>query len=88
MGADVDVSVRFKPISGDTDRAGGLVWRYLNRNNFYVVRANALEDNVVLYKMHKGRRSSLAPVGTDDYGKPTLMCPRMKWSTLRVAAGR
>src|SRR5213082_872887 len=42
--------VRFKAIAGSEDRAAGLVWRAQNANNYYVVRANALEDNVVLYK--------------------------------------
>ena len=46
--ADVDLSVRFKPISGRVDQAAGLVWRYQNQDNYYIVRANALEDNVVL----------------------------------------
>src|SRR5947199_4293870 len=41
--------VRFKAIAGSEDRAAGLVWRAQNANNYYAVRANALEDNVVLY---------------------------------------
>lgn len=44
------LSVPFKAVSGRVDQTGGLVWRYLDENNYYVVRANALEDNVVLYK--------------------------------------
>src|SRR5262245_29486871 len=44
------VEVKFKPIAGAEDRAGGVVWRAKDANNYYVVRANALEDNVVLYK--------------------------------------
>ena len=44
--ADVDLSVRFKPISGQVDQAAGLVWRYQDENNYYIVRANAREDNV------------------------------------------
>ena len=57
------VEVKFKPISGSEDRAGGLVWRAKDANNYYVVRANALEDNVVLYKTVNGVRSSLDIVG-------------------------
>ena len=62
------VSVKFRPISGEVDQAGGLVWRYKDENNYYVVRANALENNVVennvvLYKVEGGKRSSLAPKG-------------------------
>src|SRR6476659_4061154 len=63
------VEARFKPISGSEDRAGGLVWRAKDANNYYVVRANALEDNVVLYKTVNGARSSLDIVGqTGGYG--------------------
>ena len=62
--ANVDVSVRFKPISGAKDQAAGIVWRYQDANNYYVVRANALEGNVVLYKMESGKRSDLKPKGS------------------------
>ena len=41
------IAVKFKAISGSEDRAAGLVWRAVDANNYYVVRANALEDNVV-----------------------------------------
>jgi len=51
----VALSVRFKPISGQIDQAAGLVWRYQDQNNYYVVRANAREDNVVLYKVERAR---------------------------------
>jgi len=53
------VEVKFKPISGNDDQAAGLVWRYRDNNNYFVVRANALEENVVLYKTVDGKRSSL-----------------------------
>jgi hypothetical protein len=55
--------VKFKPISGKEDQAGGIVWRAKDANNYYVVRANALEGNVVLYKTVNGTRSSLDFVG-------------------------
>jgi hypothetical protein len=54
---------RFKPVDGREDRAGGLVWRWRDANNYYVARANALEDNVVAYKVVAGRRTDLTPVG-------------------------
>jgi hypothetical protein len=83
---DVEVSVRFKPISGQVDQAAGLVWRYQDADNYYVVRANALEDNVVLYKVERGRRSDLKPKGSwFGYGK-TVEVPRGMWSVLRVRA--
>jgi hypothetical protein len=84
--ADVDVSVRFRPISGRIDQAAGLVWRYQNEDNYYIVRANALENNVVLYKVEKGRRTDLPVKGEGrTYGKKADV-PRGQWSTLRVVA--
>ena len=82
---DVEVSVRFRSMSGRIDQAGGLVWRYRDAMNYYVVRANALENNVVLYKVHNGRRSDLRPAGTSllAYGKDTPVATG-RWSTLRV----
>ncbi len=79
------LSVRFKTISGRVDQAAGLVFRYLDENNYYIVRANALERNVVLYKLEKGKRSSLAPKGTPagTYGVD-LEVPGGQWSTLSV----
>src|SRR5499425_2274036 len=50
------VEVKFKPVSGKEDQAGGLIWRAKDANNYYVFRANANEDNVVLYKTVNGKR--------------------------------
>jgi hypothetical protein len=82
--ADGAIRVKFKPISGRVDRAAGLVWRYTDENNYYIVSANALENNVVLYKVEHGERSSLAPVGrSGQYGvKHTV--PSDRWSSLGV----
>jgi hypothetical protein len=81
---DVDLSVSFKPLSGRVDQAAGLVWRYQDADNYYVVRANALEDNVVLYKVENGRRSDLKPKGSWlAYGKDVPV-PLGAWSSLRV----
>jgi hypothetical protein len=57
---DVAVSVRFKAVAGRVDQAGGLVARFRDKDNYYVARANALEDNVNLYKVVAGRRSQFA----------------------------
>jgi hypothetical protein len=57
--ANVEVSVRFKAVAGGTDRAAGIVVRLADRDNYYVVRANALEDNVNLYRVIKGNRSQI-----------------------------
>lgn len=84
--ADIDLSVRFRPISGRVDQAAGLVWRYRDQDNYYIVRANALEDNVVLYKVEKGTRTDLPVKGEGrTYGKKTEV-PARQWSTLRVVA--
>ena len=74
--ADGFVETRFKPLSGKRDQAGGLVWRWQDGDNYYVARANALEDNVSLYYTVGGSRKTLryvdAPVGAN------------RWHTLRV----
>jgi hypothetical protein len=58
--SDVDVSVEFKPISGIIDASGGLVFRAVDSKNYYIVRANALEDNFRLYIFKNGIRSQIA----------------------------
>jgi hypothetical protein len=84
--ADIDLSVRFRPISGRVDQAAGLVWRYRDQDNYYIVRANALEDNVVLYKVENGKRADLPVKGEGrTYGKKAEV-PAAQWSTLRVVA--
>jgi hypothetical protein len=76
--------VKIRPIAGKEDQAGGLVWRFKDANNYYVVRANALEGNVVLYKTVNGKRSSLQVKGRMfGYGVDTNV-PEGKWSVLRV----
>ena len=70
------VAVRFKPVEGREDQAGGVVWRWKDGDNYYVARANALENNVSLYYTQGGRRITLkyvdAPVAANT------------WHTLRV----
>ncbi|MEK6407350.1 MAG: family 16 glycoside hydrolase [Acidobacteriota bacterium] len=83
---DVDVSVKFKPISGKKDQAAGIMWRYKDNNNYYIVRANALENNVVLYKVESGKRTDLPLKGEGrTYGKKAPV-PANQWSELRVTA--
>jgi len=82
--SDGFVETKFKPVSGKEDQAGGIVFRFKDANNYYVVRANALEDNVVLYKTVAGKRSSLPVKGrTFGYGVDAKV-PKAKWNTLRV----
>jgi hypothetical protein len=82
---DVDLSVRFKPVRGKKDQAAGLVWRYRDNDNYYVVRANALEGNVVLYKVEAGKRTDLEPkdAGLFAYGKKANVTAGT-WGLLRV----
>jgi hypothetical protein len=75
---DLRVAVRCKPVSGNVDQACGIVLRYRDENNYYVARANALEDNVRLYHVVKGRRSQFA-------GWDSTIVPRA-WHTLAVEA--
>jgi len=70
------VEVKFKPISGREDQAGGLIWRAKDANNYYVARANALENNVSLYYTEGGSRKTLKYVDAP--------VPRNTWHTLRV----
>ena len=73
------VEVKFKPVSGGEDQAGGLIWRFKDKDNYYIARANALEDNVTIYHTVKGVRRSFKSVNTKVTGKT--------WHTLRVEAG-
>lgn len=57
---DVDVRLRFKPISGVVDQAGGIAVRLLTPDNYYIARANALENNVRFYRVIDGKREQLA----------------------------
>jgi hypothetical protein len=57
---DVEVTAKFKAISGKVDQAAGLVARFQDANNYYIVRANALENNVRLYRVVAGRRQQFA----------------------------
>jgi hypothetical protein len=61
---NIDVSARFKPVAGHIDQAGGIAVRVIDADNYYVVRANALEDNVRFYRVFKGRREQIDGVNT------------------------
>ncbi|MDA7916186.1 DUF1080 domain-containing protein [Verrucomicrobia bacterium] len=86
LAKDLDVSVKFKTISGEVDASGGIMFRYQDSGNYYVVRANSLEGNVVAYKTEDGERSS---IGVKDnitsYGVDVPV-PHKEWNTLRVIA--
>lgn len=63
-GKNLEISVRFKPVAGTVDEAGGVALRLLTPDDYYVARANALEDNVRFYRVVKGRREQLAGANT------------------------
>jgi len=56
---NMTLSMRLKGVSGLHDQGGGFIWRYQDKDNYYVVRANPLEDNMVLYKVENGKRTDL-----------------------------
>ena len=68
--------VKFKPIAGKEDQAGGLIWRAKDSDNYYIARANALEDNVTIYHTVKGRRS--------EKKRTNMKVASGVWHTLRV----
>jgi hypothetical protein len=76
VAADGAVEVKFKPIGGKEDQAGGVVWRWKDGENYYVARANALENNVSLYYTVDGSRKTI------EY-KDAPVAPNT-WHTLRV----
>ncbi|MBZ5538773.1 MAG: DUF1080 domain-containing protein [Acidobacteriia bacterium] len=83
---DADITVKFKPVSGRVDQGAGIVWRYKDKDNYYIVRANALENNVVLYKVQNGRRTDLPLKGAGrTYGQKEKVASG-QWATLRVVA--
>jgi hypothetical protein len=74
---DVAVEVQFKALSGKVDQAGGIILRY-SPDNYYIARANALEDNVILFKTVNGQRSKIVEIPVKVSGGA--------WHTLRFAA--
>ena len=70
------VEVKFKALSGREDQAGGLIWRAKDANNYYVARADALENNVTIYHTINGRRTEKKRVN--------MKVPSNQWHTLRV----
>ncbi|HSV25551.1 MAG TPA: hypothetical protein VLJ17_21310 [Xanthobacteraceae bacterium] len=75
---NVEISLSFKPVGGRVDQAGGIAVRVADADNYYVVRANALEDNVRFYRVVKGRREQLEGVNIKVTGN--------QWHTLGLKA--
>jgi hypothetical protein len=78
------IEVKFKAIAGSEDRAAGVVWRAKDAKNYYVARANALEDNFVLYKTVNGTRSPLDIVGRNGGYGVAVAVPANIWHSLRI----
>ena len=74
------VEVKFKAISGKEDQAAGLIWRWKNANNYYVARANALENNVSIYYIKDGHRKTIKYSDVPD----SLAVKRNVWHDFRV----
>ena len=70
------VEVKFKPIAGKEDEAGGVIWRLQDVNNYYIARANALENNVTIYHTIKGKRT--------EKKRTKMEVSSGAWHTLRV----
>jgi len=76
---DLDVSVRFRPVSGKEDASGGIIFRAKDGRNYFLVRANALENNFRLYAIVNGKRSTIASARVEE--------PKLgTWHTIRVVA--
>ena len=81
---DVELEVKLKGVAGRKDQGGGFVWRFIDKDNYYVVRANPLEDNVVLYKVVDGDRSDLPVLGKGrTYGVDVKPLGN-NWNTLKL----
>jgi hypothetical protein len=76
---DGEISVRLKPISGREDQGGGLVWRYRDPNNYYLVRANAMNKTVAVFRVQNGHRTAILPSVKHEI-------PANAWSILKVSA--
>jgi len=77
LARDVAAQVKFLAISGKVDQAGGIVLRY-SPENYYIARANALEDNINLFKTIRGKRTKIKEV--------PLKVSTGQWHTLRFEA--
>jgi len=77
--ADLDLTVALKAVGGKIDQGGGPVWRYQDKDNYYVARMNPLEANYRVYRVVKGKRTELASADVEK--KESLAG---QWSTIRI----
>ena len=82
---DGDVSVRLKPVSGHEDQGGGLVFRYRDERNYYLVRADSHDGEIAVYKVENGRCSPIRARGasSSEFGVKHNIQPNA-WSILKV----
>jgi len=81
---DGDLSVKLKPVAGKEDRDGGIIWRYQDPKNYYLLRANALDNDIMLYKVEDGKRIALASKGAASSFGVKHPVPANQWSMLKV----
>jgi hypothetical protein len=74
---DVELQVAFKAVRGKNDQGGGLVWRYRDRDNYYIARMNPLEDNFRVYRVVAGKRKQLQ-------SKDGLKVKAGEWHTIKI----
>ena len=80
-----EISVRIKPVSGKSEKMGGLVWRFRDPNHYYVVRANAVTNEIALYRVEGGNWKPLRPKGAvPDVWAVRHTVPANSWSILKV----
>ena len=70
------VTCQFKIDKGDEDPEAGIIWRFVDGQNHYYVRANTLENNVVVYRMHNGKKEMVKTV--------EVRVPKGEWTKLTV----
>lgn len=73
---NLSLSVKFKALKGEEDQGGGPVWRYQDADNYYIARANPLENNFRLYKVINGNRKQLK-----SYSLPVISG---QWHTIKI----
>ena len=80
-----EISVRIKPVGGKAEQVGGLVWRFRDPNHYYVVRANARENSVSVYRVEGGEWKPLRPKGAvANMWAVRHAVPANSWSILKV----
>lgn len=83
---NIHLQTRFKSVSGKTGDGGGLVWRYQNPDNYYLMQVNSSEDSVMLYKVRNGKRTHLPLMGKGRTYGSSAKVPANTWHDLEMEA--